>query len=95
MDPAVAAIAAIVGAITGLGTLAISMLTARSTARKTEVEAVSVALSSLRDDYERLDRMVNELQVEVAAWKRRFDRVCQQAGFDPDKFITRPMGNME
>jgi len=95
VDPAIAAAAAIIGAITGLGTLAISTLTARSTARKVEVEAVSVALSSLREDYERLDKMVNKLQVEVSAWKRRFDRVCKQAGLDPDGFITQPLGNMD
>ena len=94
MDPSIAAAVAIIGAITGLGTLAISTLAARSTARKTEVEAVSVALSSLREDYERLDKMVNKLQLEVTAWKRRFARVCQQAHFDTTEFITRPLGNL-
>ena len=95
MDPSIAAAAAIVGAITGLGTLAISTLTARSTARKTEVEAVSIALSSLREDYERLDKMVNKLQLEVTAWKRRFERACQQAHLNADEFITRPLGNRD
>jgi predicted nuclease with TOPRIM domain len=95
VDPTIAAVAAIIGAITGLGTLAISTLTAHSTARKVEVEAVSVALSSLREDYERLDKMVNKLQCEVSAWKRRFERVCAQAGLKPDTFITQPLGNRE
>ena len=94
MDPVVGAVAAIVGAITGLGALGVSVLTARSTVRKTEVEAVSLALRNLREDYERLDEMVEKLRIEVRAWKRRFERVCKQAGLDPDQFITHPMGTL-
>jgi len=92
VDPIVAIVAAIIGVITGLGGLLVSWQTARSTSRKAEVEALSMALDSLREDYTRLDKMVNKLQIEVAAWKRRFRRVCELAGIDPDNQITRPLG---
>jgi len=94
MDPVVGAVAAIVGVITGLGALGVSVLTARSTARKVEVEAVGLALGNLREDYERLDELVDKLRIEVGAWKRRFARVCKQAGFNPDEFITQPIGTL-
>jgi len=89
-----AVVAAIIGVITGLGGLLVSWQTARSTSRKVEVEALSMALDSLREDYARLDKMVNKLQIEAAAWKRRFRRVCQLFGVDPDEQITRPMGDL-
>jgi len=94
MDPTVAVVAGVVGAITGLGTLGISLLTAKSAARKTDVEAVGLALRNLREDYERLDEMVTKLRIEVQAWKRRFARVCKQAGLVPEEFITHPLGSM-
>ena len=72
----------------------------QSLARKTDVEALSCALQNLRADYDRLDerdteqqRAIEELEQEVSAWKRRFDRVCQHVGVIPDEFITRPLGN--
>ena len=85
---------AISGVLVAIGSLAVTVFTARFSARKDEVEAVTMALKSLREDYSRLDGMVNELQVEVSAWRRRFDRVCQQVGVDGREFITRPLGNL-
>lgn len=106
MDQTTAAVIALVSALTGLGSLFLSLYRAKHTvykesvetqslARKTDVEALSLALSSMREDYGRLDMMVNRLQIEVSTWKRRFERVCTQAGLEPDAFITRPLGNRE
>lgn len=113
MDQTTAAVIALVSALTGLGSLFLSLYRAKHTvykesvetqslARKTDVEALSLALSSLREDYERLDGIVDEqqttingLDAEVRTWKRRFERVCAQAGLKPDAFITRPLGNRE
>ena len=44
--------------------------------------------------HERLDKLVNKLQVEVATWRRRFKRVCEKAGLDPDEQITGPLGKL-
>ena len=123
MDTATSALLlAFISAVIGLGSLVKDVYKARSAIRKdtaetegtqslahkTDVEALSLVLDSLREDYDRLDGIVTRQQVTitkqqttidrldatVAAWKRRFERVCQQTNLNAGEFITRPLGNL-
>lgn len=122
MDTATSALLlAFISAVIGLGGLVRDVCKTRSAIRKdnaetegtqslahkTDVEALSLVLDSLREDYDRLDGIVTRQQViiskqqttidrldaTVAAWRRRFERACQQAHLNADEFITRPLGN--
>ena len=113
MDGTTALLIALLSALTGLGGLLLSVYRAKSTihketvetqslARKTDVEALSLALHNLREDYERLDARdteqqtaIEELEQEVSTWKRRFDRVCKFVGIAPGRFITQPLGDID
>ena len=92
MDPQTAT--TIAGVVVAIGSLAFSAFNVVFSARRSEVEALTMALKALREDYERLDGMVNGLQIEVESWRRRFDRVCKEMGIDGREFITRPLGNL-
>lgn len=91
MDSTLAVFLALFSACTGLATVLVSIYRSRHEVHKSDVEALTLALDGLREDYERLDLIVKMLRAEVAAWKRRFRRVCDMTGLDPDEQITQPL----
>ena len=95
MDSTLAAVLALFSAGTGLTTVLVSVYRSRHEVHKSDVEALALALDNLRDDYERVDRLVTRLRLDVAAWERRFNRVCRQTGLNPGRFITQPLGEFK
>jgi len=99
MDNTVALIVAIVGVVTGLGGLVTAWRTARASARKDEVDVLRSIIEELRKHDEAQGKelvvqagQIARLEVEVRAWKRRFERVCRQFGVSPDAQITGGLG---
>jgi len=92
MDNTVALVVAIVGAVTGLGGLATSWRTSRASAKRDDVEALRGIIDELREHVEAQAKQIGRLEVEVRAWRRRFERVCQQFGVRPEEQITGGLG---
>ena len=99
MDASVAVIVALAGVVTGVGGLFASWRTSRASARKDEVDALRGIIEELRrhDDAQAKEmnkqaRQLGRLAAEVRNWKRRFERVCERFGVDPDLMITGKMG---
>ena len=69
-----------------VGSLCVAWQTSRSSAKRDEVDALRGIIAELRIQ-------VDELEVEVNAWKRRFIRVCRRAGLEPDEQITGPLSD--
>ena len=78
----------LLGALVSVGSLYVAWKTSRASAKKDDVDA-------LRGIIAELEKQVKRLRVEVDAWQRRFVRVCQRAGLDPDGQITGPLGELE
>ena len=78
----------LLGALVSVGSLYVAWKTSRASAKKDDVDA-------LRGIIAELEKQVQRLRVEVDAWQRRFVRVCQRAGLDPDGQITGPLGELE
>ena len=82
------AVVTLLTALVSVGSLYIAWRTSRASAKKDEVDA-------LRGIITELEKQVKRLRVEVDAWQRRFVRVCQRAGLDPDEQITGPLAALE
>jgi hypothetical protein len=78
---------ALLGVLISVGSLAIAFYTSRASAKKDEVDALRGIIAELRVQ-------VNKLESEVRTWQRRFVRVCNRAGLDPDDNITGPLGDL-
>ena len=89
-----AGLAAIIGAAGGIGGIA-AWRSSRHTAHKADIDALAVALKSLREDYERLDRenddlrkRLAELEKAVAEWRKRYADLAEwvrKQGLDPEQ----------
>lgn len=89
-----ALVVALVGALTGVGGLFASWRTARASARKNDVEALRGIIDELQEYREDQARQIGRLEMEMRAWKRRFKRVCEQFGVDPDEAISGRLGGL-
>jgi len=90
-----AIIVALAGAVTGVGGLLVSLRTSRASARKDEVDVLRGIIEELRRHDEAQGKeiaaqaqQIGRLESEVSTWKRRFARVCQRFGLNPDDEIT-------
>jgi predicted nuclease with TOPRIM domain len=68
-------IAAIVGVVTGLGGLAVSFRTARSTVRKSEIETLDMMISRLQEENRRLCGRVDDLEGDNKKLRQELDAV--------------------
>ena len=78
--------------VTGLGGLVSAWRTSRASARRDEVDALRGIIDELREHVEAQAKQIARLEVEVRAWKRRFERVCVRFGLDPQEQITGALG---
>jgi len=99
VDSTVAVIVALAGVVTGVGGLFASWRTSRASARKDEVDALRGIIEELRrhDDAQSKEmtkqaRQLGRLAAEVRTWKRRFERVCERFGVNPNQMITGRLG---
>jgi chromosome segregation ATPase len=76
VDPAT--ITALVGVLTGIGGLVISFRTARSTVRKSEIEALDLTVSRLQEENRRLCDRVDDLEGDNKALRKELDEVKKE-----------------
>jgi len=80
--------------VTGLGGLVSAWRTSRASARKDEVDALRGIIDELREHVEAQAKQIGWLEVEVRAWKRRFERVCARFGVRPEEQVTGGLGSL-